>query len=103
VAAACTEFPPLLSCLPTQVAPRFSRNMAGAVKVLEVDQETVYGPASVPRTEEKLEMGVLYPPGVPSPMEGAHYHEPTVVDGLVAKTGGSDLGCPVQYIKLSAW
>ena len=69
----------------------------------EVSQETVYGPAEVERTEEKLEMGVLYAPGVPSPMEGAHYNEPIVVDGLVAKTGGDGLGCPVQYIKLSAW
>lgn len=48
-------------------------------------------------------MGVRYEAGVPSPMEGAYYHEPIVVDGLVAKTGGGGLGCPVQYIKLSAW
>lgn len=73
------------------------------MSVHEVSQETVYGPSEVARTEDKLEMGVLYAPGVPSPMEGAHYNEPIVVDGLVAKTGGAALGCPVQYIKLSAW
>ena len=77
--------------------------MAGAVKVLEVDQEEFMGPATVARSEVKIEMGVRYEAGVPSPMEGAYHHEPIVVDGLVAKTGGSALGCPVQYIKLSAW
>ena len=78
--------------------------MAGAVKVLEVDQEVVYGPSSVERTEPIIEMGVRYEAGVPSPMEGATTtFEPIVVDGLVAKTGGSALGCPVQYIKLSSW
>ena len=95
-------------CLATQARPAtaaFSRGMAGAIKVLEVDQETkdFLGPAEVARSEERMEMGVLYAPGVPSPMEGAYHHEPIVVDGLVAKTGGSALGCPVQYIKLSAW
>lgn len=80
-----------------------ARGMAGAVKVHEVDQETLYGPSEVARTEERLEMGVRYAPGVPSPMEGAYYHEPIVVDGLVAKTGGGGLGCPVQYLKLSKW
>ena len=79
--------------------------MAGAVKVFEADQESpeFMGPSEVARTEAKIEMGVRYEAGVPSPMEGAYYHEPMVVDGLVAKTGGDGLGCPVQYIKLSAW
>ena len=83
----------------------FSRGMAGAVKVFEADQESpeFMGPSEVARTEAKIEMGVRYEAGVPSPMEGAYYHEPMVVDGLVAKTGGDGLGCPVQYIKLSAW
>ena len=77
--------------------------MAGAIKVHEANQEEVVGPAMVARTEAKIEMGVRYEAGVPSPMEGAHFNEPIVVDGLVAKTGGGALGCPVQYIKLSAW
>ena len=81
----------------------FSRGLAGPVKILEVSQEDVYGPATVERTEAKIEMGVRYEAGVPSPMEGAHFNPPIVVDGLVAKTGGEGLGCPVQYIKLSAW
>ena len=70
-----------------------------------MNQEEIYGPSEVARTDERLEMGVLYPPGVPSPMEGAYYNEPIVVDGLVAKTGGGNngLGNPIQYIKLSAW
>ena len=95
-------------CRARQVAARpapalFARGLAGPVKVHEVSQEDVYGPAEVARTEAKIEMGVRYEAGVPSPMEGAHYNEPIVVDGLVAKTGGDGLGCPVQYIKLSAW
>lgn len=94
---------------PAQVAaPRpipalFTRGMAGAVKVYDCDQEEVYGPATVPRTEAKIEMGVRYEAGVPSPMEGAHFNPPIVVDGLVAKTGGDGLGSPVQFIKLSRW
>jgi len=82
------------------------RGMAGPVKVHFEDQEQLYGPSEVARTEPKIEMGVRYEAGVPSPMEGAHYNEPIVVDGLVAKTGGEfnrGLGSPVQYIKLSAW
>ena len=81
----------------------FARGMAGPAKVLEVSQEDIYGPATVERDVAKIEMGVRYEAGVPSPMEGAHYNDPIVVDGLIAKTGGEGLGCPVQYIKLSAW
>merc|ERR1719310_2441332 len=81
----------------------FTRGLAGPAKVHEVSQEDFYGPSEVARTEAKIEMGVRYEAGVPSPMEGAYHHEPIVVDGLVARTGGSALGCPVQYIKLSAW
>ena len=84
-------------------APPMARGMAGAVKVHEVSQEDLYGPSEVARTEAKIEMGVRYEAGVPSPMEGANWGEPIIVDGLVAKTGGEGLGCPVQYIKLSAW
>lgn len=81
----------------------FSRGLAGPVKVLEVSQEDFYGPATVERDFPIIEAGVRYEAGVPSPMEGAHYGPPVVVDGLIAKTGGEGLGCPVQYIKLSAW
>lgn len=94
-------------------APRpalvLARGMAGAVKVTTINQEEIYGPATVDRTHDIIEMGVAYAPGVPSPMEGATTtFEPIVIDGLVVKTGGSSefgrgLGCPVQYIKLSAW
>ena len=81
--------------------------MAGPVKVTEINQEDVYGPSTVERTETVLEMGVSYAPGVPSPMEGATTtFEPIVIDGLVVKTGGKQnygLGGPVQYIKLSSW
>ena len=92
------------------IAPRpaavFSRGLAGPVSVAEVNQEGVYGPSTVERTETIIEMGVAYAPGVPSPMEGAHKVEPIVIDGLVVKTGGKQnigLGGPVQYIKLSSW
>lgn len=88
----------------TRPAAIFARNLAGPVSVTEIDQETIMGPSSVERTETTIEMGVAYAPGVPSPMEGATTtFEPIVVDGLVVKTGGAALGCPVQYIKLSAW
>ena len=68
--------------------------MAGAVKVFEADQESpeFMGPSEVARTEAKIEMGVRYEAGVPSPMEGAYYHEPMVVDGLVAVTRGLGAG-----------
>ena len=92
------------------IAPRpaavFSRGLAGPVSVAEVNQEDVYGPSTVERTDTIIEMGVAYAPGVPSPMEGAHKVEPIVIDGLVVKTGGKQnigLGGPVQYIKLSSW
>ena len=94
---------------PHQVAvPRpapalFARGMAGPVSVHEVSQEDYVGPSEVARAEAKIEMGVRYEAGVPSPMEGAYYHEPIVVDGLIAKTGGEGLGCPVQYIKLNKY
>ena len=93
---------------PQAAAPRpapalLARGLAGPVKVHEVSQEDYFGPSEVARTEAKIEMGVRYEAGVPSPMEGAYHNEPIVVDGLVAKTGGDGLGCPVQYIKLSAW
>jgi hypothetical protein len=80
--------------------------LAGPVSVAEVNQEDVYGPSTVERTDTIIEMGVAYAPGVPSPMEGAHKVEPIVIDGLVVKTGGKQnigLGGPVQYIKLSSW
>ena len=99
----------VLTCIvhpqaPSRLAtPLITRGLAGPVKVYECDQEQIYGPAEVARAEERLEMGVLYAPGVPSPMEGAYHNEPIVVDGLVAKTGGGGLGNPVQYIKLSKW
>ena len=99
------SLPPPQATLPRS-AP-LSRGLAGPVKVTEVNQEEVYGPASVERTEGIIEMGVAYAPGVPSPMEGATTtFEPIVIDGLVVKTGGNSgrgLGCPVQYIKLSSW
>ena len=81
------------------------RKLAGPVSVHICDQEEYHGPSEVARTEAKIEMGVRYEAGVPSPMEGAYHHEPIVVDGLVARTGGggSGLGCPVQYYKLSKW
>ena len=64
-----------------------ARGMAGPAKVHAVDQEApeFLGPSEVARTEAKIEMGVRYEAGVPSPMEGAYYHEPIVVDGLVAQ------------------
>ena len=88
---------------PRPVPALFARGLAGPVKVHYANQEEVYGPAAVARTEPKIEMGVRYEAGVPSPMEGANFNPPIVVDGLVAKTGGDALGNPVQYIKLSKW
>lgn len=76
--------------------------MAGPAKVLVVPESPFYGPSVVPRTESFIEMGVRYEPGVPSPMESVLSHEPIVVDGLMAMTGGGALGFPKQFIKLSA-
>eukprot|EP00316_Scyphosphaera_apsteinii_P026109 CAMPEP_0119309234 /NCGR_PEP_ID=MMETSP1333-20130426/14350_1 /TAXON_ID=418940 /ORGANISM="Scyphosphaera apsteinii, Strain RCC1455" /LENGTH=124 /DNA_ID=CAMNT_0007313171 /DNA_START=40 /DNA_END=414 /DNA_ORIENTATION=+ len=79
------------------------RALAGPISVHTCDETALIGAASVKRTEPKLEMGVFYPPHVPSPMEGTFSIEPIVVDGLVAKTGGGALGSPLQMIKLSPW
>ena len=77
-----------------QVASRASRpaalrvrGMAGAVKVQETGLMDVIAPHEVARTEPLHEMGVLYPPGVPSPMEAVLANPPIIVDGLIAKTG----------------
>ncbi len=80
-----------------------ARALAGAVKVHACDVDAYDGPAGVERTEPKLEMGVLYAPGVPSPSEGVNSIEPIVVDGLVATTGGDVGGSPLHTIKLCAW
>ena len=80
-----------------------TRKLAAGSKIHECNQEALYGPAQVERTEPVVEMGVLYQPGVPTPMEGTFSIEPIVVDGLVAQTGGGSLGSPLQMIKLSAW
>uniref|UniRef100_A0A7S0IND8 Zinc finger CHCC-type domain-containing protein n=1 Tax=Calcidiscus leptoporus TaxID=127549 RepID=A0A7S0IND8_9EUKA len=77
-----------------------SRALAGPAKVHDCDIDVLKGPSSVARTTAKLDAGVLYPPGVPSPMESTSSIEPIVVDGLVAKTGGDPLGSPLHYIKL---
>ena len=63
------------------------RGMAGAVKVQETGLDDVIAPYEVARTEPLHEMGVLYPPGVPSPMEAVLADPPIIVDGLLAKTG----------------
>lgn len=97
---------------PLRPAAVLARGLAGPAKIHVVNQEdlSLSGPASVDREEGIIEMGVAYAPGVPSPMEGATTtFEPIVVDGLVVKTGGDQdgqnkgLGAPVQYIKLSPW
>ena len=80
---------------------RSSRALAGPAKVHECDVEAIHGTSSVARAEPMKEMGVLYQPGQPSPLEGTLSIETIVVDGLVAQTGGGSLGSPKQMIKLS--
>ena len=75
----------------------------GAVSVQVTELKDVLGPEEVERTEPLLEMGVLYQPGVPSPMESVLNKPPIVVDGTMVKTGGGPLGHPIEYIQLSAW
>ena len=89
--------------LATKLQVPRARMMGGAVKVYDCDVAAVKGPSGVERTEPLHEMGVLYQPGVPSPMESTHDIDVIVVDGLHAKTGGEPLGSPVHYIKLSSW
>eukprot|EP00320_Phaeocystis_rex_P014799 CAMPEP_0119058066 /NCGR_PEP_ID=MMETSP1178-20130426/2422_1 /TAXON_ID=33656 /ORGANISM="unid sp, Strain CCMP2000" /LENGTH=179 /DNA_ID=CAMNT_0007038959 /DNA_START=39 /DNA_END=578 /DNA_ORIENTATION=- len=79
------------------------RGMAGAVKVQETGLADVIAPSEVARTEPLHEMGVLYPPGTPSPMEAVLADPPIIVDGLLAKTGGGPTGHPIEYIRLSAY
>ncbi len=105
------------------------RGLAGSVKIQETALDDVIAPFEVERTEPLHEMGVLYPPGVPSPMESVLSDPPIVVDGLIAKTGapekataprprapealtlsrgvaragGGPTGHPIEYIKLSGW
>ena len=79
------------------------RAMSGPVKVYDCEVDALNGPYKVERTEPKHEMGVLYQPGVPSPLEGTLSIDVIVVDGLHAKTGGDALGSPLHYIKLSSW
>lgn len=60
-------------------------------------------PYEVARTESLHEMGVLYPPGTPSPMEAVLADGPVIVDGVMAKTGGGPTGHPIEYIRLSQY
>ena len=91
----------LRRCTLAQLSRGSSRALAGPTTVHDCDVEVIHGTAAVERTDPKLEMGVLYEPGVPSPLEGTLSVEPIVVDGLVAKTGGGALGSPLQMIQLS--
>ena len=79
------------------------REMGGAVKVSETGLHDVIAPYEVERTEPLHEMGVLYPPGTPSPMEAVLADGPVIVDGVMAKTGGGPKGHPIEYIRLSAY
>ena len=66
------------------------RGLAGSVKIQDTALDDVIAPFEVERTEPLHEMGVLYPPGVPSPMESVLSDPPIVVDGLIAKTGAPE-------------
>ena len=79
------------------------REMSGPVKVSETGLLDVIAPYEVARTEPLHEMGVLYPPGVPSPMEAVLADGPVIVDGVMAKTGGGPTGHPIEYIRLSQY
>ena len=79
------------------------REMGGAVKVSETGLHDVIAPYEVERTEPLHEMGVLYPPDTPSPMEAVLADGPVIVDGVMAKTGGGPKGHPIEYIRLSAY
>ena len=79
------------------------REMSGPVKVSETGLLDVIAPYEVERTEPLHEMGVLYPPGVPSPMEAVLADGPVIVDGVMAKTGGGPTGHPIEYIRLSQY
>lgn len=77
--------------------------MSGPVKVSETGLLDVIAPYEVARTEPLHEMGVLYPPGTPSPMEAVLADGPVIVDGVMAKTGGGPTGHPIEYIRLSQY
>ena len=79
------------------------REMSGPVKVSETGLLDVIAPYEVARTEPLHEMGVLYPPGTPSPMEAVLADGPVIVDGVMAKTGGGPTGHPIEYIRLSQY
>ena len=77
-----------------------ARFAGGAVVAPYLDDKV--GPPAVQREEPLLEMGVLYPAGVPSPSESIDSIPPIVVHGTIAKCdgGGGPLGHPVEYIRL---
>ena len=77
-----------------------ARFAGGAVVAPYLDDKV--GPPAVQREEPLLEMGVLYPPGVPSPSESIESIPPILVHGTIAKCdgGGGPLGHPVEYIRL---
>ncbi|KAL3907634.1 MAG: hypothetical protein SGPRY_010102 [Prymnesium sp.] len=87
--------------------------MAGAAKAAYLDVSPVSttppplysSPAKVGRSVALEEMGVLYQPGVPSPMESIQSIPPIEIDGFVAKCdgGGGPLGHPVEFIKVPAF
>ena len=79
------------------------REMSGPVKVSETGLLDVIAPYEVARTEPLHEMGVLYPPGTPSPMEAVLADGPVIVNGVMAKTGGGPTGHPIEYIRLSQY
>ena len=87
-------------CLPCVRTPI---RLASAAAPQELDLTVHEGPAAVARAEGVLEMGVLYPPGVPTPLECVNSIQPISVTGTVAKCdgGGGPLGHPVEFIKLN--
>ena len=84
-----------------RVGPALNAGFAGGAVVAPYLDDYV-GPPAVQREEPLLEMGVLYPPGVPSPSESIESIPPILVHGTIAKCdgGGGPLGHPVEYIRL---
>ena len=77
------------------------REMGGAVKVSETGLHDVIAPYEVERTEPLHEMGVLYPPGTPSPMEAVLADGPVIVDGVMAMAWLWPWSCP--WSRPSPW
>ena len=79
------------------------RAMADAVKVHKVDEAALMGVPAVARTTAKVEMGVSYAPGVPSPMESVQSaHHAMITARTIAPRRGHRTVCAASHISRCA-